>query len=167
MWAAAIAVVLFVIVVAVVVAALGSRSSTGRDQISVRAKPLLTEHESAFFRRLQVIFAEYNVCICPQVAMGALLRSSAQGTGKGGYRATRNRFAAKIVDFVLCEPDGTVLVIVELDDSSHRGKESADMERDQMLTSAGYRVARIAPGWKQLTDPQLLDKLQPAQPTTR
>ena len=32
--------------------------------------------------------------------------------------------------------------MIELDDSSHKGKEAADKQRDEMLTSAGYKVLR-------------------------
>ena len=34
------------------------------------------------------------------------------------------------------------MVIIELDDPSHLGKEKQDAERDAMLEEAGYRVLR-------------------------
>jgi len=35
-----------------------------------------------------------------------------------------------------------VLAIIELDDSSHKGKEQRDASRDAMLKSAGYKTVR-------------------------
>jgi very-short-patch-repair endonuclease len=45
-----------------------------------------------------------------------------------------------------------VVVIIELDDPSHLGKEQEDKQRDQMLQEAGYDVIRYTeiPSIKQL-----------------
>ncbi len=72
--------------------------------------------------------------VLAQVAFGALLTAR----GKGA----RNRFDRKIADFVVCDKAFQVLAIVELDDTSHRGKENKDAARDKLLQEAGYRVLR-------------------------
>ena len=42
-----------------------------------------------------------------------------------------------------------MLAVIELDDSSHKSRESEDADRDRWLTKAGYRVVRY---------PQIPDK---------
>lgn len=70
----------------------------------------------------------------PQVSFGALLTARSKGA--------RNRFDRKIADFVVCDKAMQVQVVIELDDSSHRGKEVRDAARDKLLQEAGYRVIR-------------------------
>ena len=111
------------------VLAKGGTSGTGEKP---KRKWLLTKNEAAMYNRLaqtlpdKVIFA--------QVSFAGLL------TARG--RATRNRFDRKIADFVVCDMALQVLAIIELDDSSHRGRESNDAARDKLLQDAGYRVLR-------------------------
>ncbi len=44
----------------------------------------------------------------------------------------------------MCDRAFQVLAVVELDDSSHKGRADRDAKRDAMLTEAGYRVLRYA-----------------------
>ena len=76
-----------------------------------------------------------NGHVLAQVAMSALLRTRKQ--------ADRNRFDRKVCDFVLVDKSFVVKVIIELDDSSHRGRENADRTRDTMLKRAGYETLRF------------------------
>lgn len=75
-----------------------------------------------------------DIVILAQVCFSALL--TARKTG------TRNRFDRKIADFVVCDKALQVLAVIELDDSSHRGKEGKDAARDKLLQDAGHRVTR-------------------------
>lgn len=109
----------------------GTNNSQKRD---LRAKPLLTEREQSMFFRLVKTFPDHVVL--SQVSFSALLTSRQQ--------ATRNGFNRKFADFVLCTKAFTTLAVIELDDNSHNGKEEADFNRDEWLTSAGYRVLRYA-----------------------
>lgn len=93
---------------------------------------LLTKNEAAMFNRLAQSLPDR--VIFSQVSFGALL------TARG--RATRNRFDRKIADFVVCDKSLQVLAIIELDDSSHKGREFKDAARDKLLQEAGYRVIR-------------------------
>lgn len=72
--------------------------------------------------------------VLAQVSFSALLQSPNQ--------ATRNQYNRKMADFVLCTKSFEVIAVVELDDSSHKGREEKDMDRDRLLTNAGYRVKR-------------------------
>ena len=82
--------------------------------------------------RLRESFPEHVVLA--QVAFSALLETK--------NRAVRNRFDRKVADFVLCDKAFTVLAVIELDDSTHKGRELADRARQELLTGAGYRVLR-------------------------
>ena len=72
--------------------------------------------------------------VLAQVSFGALLQA------KGG--ASRYSYSQKIADFVLMTKGFEVVAVIELDDSSHKGREKNDANRDAMLTEAGYKVLR-------------------------
>ncbi|MDD2609526.1 MAG: DUF2726 domain-containing protein [Giesbergeria sp.] len=97
-----------------------------------RACPPLTKHEQAMFFRLQSALP--SLIVLSQVSFGALLTAKSRGT--------RNTFDRKRADFVVCDKSFKVLAVVELDDSSHDGREEQDANRDKLLTDAGYRVLR-------------------------
>jgi len=97
-----------------------------------RREPALTANEQAMYNRLAQALPD--LIVLAQVSFGALLNAKSQ--------ATRNTFDRKIADFVVCDRAFQVLTVVELDDSSHKGKEEQDASRDSLLTKAGYRVLR-------------------------
>jgi very-short-patch-repair endonuclease len=68
------------------------------------------------------------------VSFSALLSATSQ--------ADRNSFNRKMADFVVCNKAFEVLAVIELDDSSHNGKEDEDGKRDELLKKAGYNVMR-------------------------
>lgn len=100
-------------------------------EIPTACEPL-TKHEQAMFFRLQEALP--NLVVLSQVSFGALLKARA--------RATRNTFDRKRADFVICDRSLKVVAVIELDDSSHEGREKEDADRDALLTQAGYRVLR-------------------------
>lgn len=93
---------------------------------------VITTFESKMFHRLNEAFPNYHVLA--QVAFSALITNQ-------NYKI-RNRFNRKVTDFVILDQSYNVLVIIELDDPSHIGKETEDAERDAMLQEAGYRILR-------------------------
>lgn len=95
-------------------------------------KPMLTKNEQPMYFRLQEALPEHQVLA--QVAFSALLTAT--------QRAARSTFNRKVADFVICTKAFEVVAVVELDDSSHKGKEEADRKREGLLTEAGYRVLR-------------------------
>ncbi|CAN5906963.1 hypothetical protein BH11PSE12_BH11PSE12_17230 [soil metagenome] len=84
-----------------------------------------------FFRLVESL--PENIVLA-QVAFSALLKTTEQ--------TTRNKFDRKVADFVICNKAFEVIAIIELDDSSHKGKEEQDAERDSLLINAGYKVIR-------------------------
>lgn len=97
-------------------------------------KRLATPREQTMFWRLVEAFPGPEHIVLAQVSFGALL------VAKNG--ASRYSFSQKIADFVLMDKSFTVLAVIELDDSSHRGRELDDGQRDDMLIEAGYKVLR-------------------------
>lgn len=116
-------------IAAVVLKGGGRRRASG----DIRAKKLLTDREQPMFHRLQQAFP--NDIVLSQVAFSALLTAKDQ--------PTRSMFNRKVADFVLATKAFEVLAVIELDDSSHKGREVQDSKRDSLLERAGYRVLRF------------------------
>ena len=96
------------------------------------SKKVITAFESKMFFRLKEAFPQHHVLA--QVAFSALITNS--------NLKIRARFNRKVTDFVLLDKRLNVVMIIELDDPSHIGKEVEDAQRDAMLYEAGYRVKR-------------------------
>jgi len=99
-----------------------------------KQKALMTENEFEFFNRL--VQALPNYYVFPQVSMGAVL----QGDGPNKM-ASRGTFAQKIIDYTICNKQGKIIAIIELDDKTH--VKEKDEKRDNMLTQVGYRTIRF------------------------
>lgn len=95
------------------------------------AKRLLTEHEKVLFSRLIQL---PNCHVFVQVSLAAFLHTN-------GWK-TRNRFIRKIADFVITDSNLNILAVIELDDKSHDNKVEADIARDKMIQTAGYKTLR-------------------------
>ena len=119
----------------VVLNALGNNRG-GR--VQYRAKAIMTPTEIAFWHILRQVAAPWH--IAPQVSMGALLYARG-GYGQSERRGARNRFSQKMIEFVLLDEDGSVRLLIELDDRTHR--QARDAARDQMTASAGYKTLRV------------------------
>jgi very-short-patch-repair endonuclease len=127
--------VLLALVIAISLAAIKRKTrSSGRLGASalVMKRNALTNREQVMYFRLTEALHEHIVLA--QVAFSALLKTH--------NRPDRNRFDRKVADFVVMNRSFEVLAIIELDDSSHKGRERQDAERQALLTNAGYRVIR-------------------------
>lgn len=124
---------------------IGLAATTGKGKANkkgtapIHARQPLTLNEQPTYFRLAEALPDHIVLA--QVAFSALLTTRSQ--------ATRNTFDRKVCDFVICTKAFQVLAIVELDDSSHKGKEREDAAREALLTRAGYKVLR----YKRTPDP--------------
>ena len=110
------------------------QAAKSRRPLRLQRKSVMTAREQQMYHLLQTALPECTVLA--QVAFSALV------TAKGW--ANRNRFDRKVADFVLCSHQLNVIAIIELDDSSHAGRERQDQERDAMLRLAGYVTLRYA-----------------------
>jgi len=98
----------------------------------IKGKRIITMNEQPTFMKLREALPEH--IILAQVAFSAFMTAQ-------GY-TTRNLFNRKVADFVVLDKAFNLVAIVELDDSSHKGKEKIDAERDALIREAGFRVVR-------------------------
>lgn len=127
--------IVLAVIIIVIVAVLGAikQGQQGSKRFEpVKAKRVISMNEQPTFSRLRDALPQHIVLA--QVAFSALITSK-------GY-ASRNRFNRKVADFVVLDKAYNVVAIVELDDSSHKGKEDKDATRDALLLEAGYKVIR-------------------------
>lgn len=137
------------VVCAALLAVIGKRLVAGQKGraadariVQLDRKPLLSAREAAMLAVIEDLFGHCR--IHAQVAMGALIEVRAV-PGRRRRAADRNAFAQKIVDFVVQgKQSGEVLILIEVDDRSHRAK--ADQARDVLTARAGYRTVRIPAG---------------------
>ena len=106
--------------------------------------PLLTQYEYKNYLGMRSYAATHGLIICPKVRLADLVKVKNNCSGKTWHRRF-NRISAKHVDFVLCDPDMNVKLIVELDDSSHNRADRQERDRfvDSVLTGAGYTIVHI------------------------
>ena len=122
------------------------RGDTGAKTLgSIKARRLLSKNEERMFSRLCETFQQPEYFVLTQVAFSALI------TNIGGNRAIRNTFDRKFADFVLCDKSMAVVGVIELDDDTHKGRETEDKARENLLTQVGYVVVRY---------PQVPEKLR-------
>ena len=109
----------------------GTRGGNSSDKPHGR-RPL-TDREQAMYFRLREALPDQIVLA--QVAMSALMTAKTT--------SLRNMFDRKVVDFVVCTKAFEVIAVIELDDSSHKGKEAADDRRDKLVQRAGFKAIRF------------------------
>lgn len=107
-------------------------------------KYLLTKYEWKNYQSLKTYAAGMRLIICPKIRLADLVEPK-KGKSKSEWQKLFNRIKSKHVDFVLCDQDMHVKLIVELDDSSHdrEDRQNRDTFVDAALTSAGYKIVHI------------------------
>ena len=122
-----------IIILAILSVLKNGKSKNGNAKRSpIKGKRIITMNEQPTFIKLREALPEH--IILAQVAFSAFMTAQ-------GY-ATRNLFNRKVADFVVLDKAFNIVAIVELDDSSHKGKEKIDAERDALIREAGFRVVR-------------------------
>jgi hypothetical protein len=105
----------------------------------VRRVPLMTPAERRTLGYIEQALPWARVHA--QVSMGALLAPK-KGLNRSEATTVRNRFSSKRVDYVIEDrASGSVVMLIELDDASHRADQ--DARRDRMTGSAGYFTLRL------------------------
>jgi len=129
-----IGMVLLTIIILAILSVLKKRESKDRNgkRSPIKGKRIITMNEQPTFIKLREALPEH--IILAQVAFSAFMTAQ-------GY-TTRNLFNRKVADFVVLDRAFNIVAIVELDDSSHKGKEKIDAERDALIREAGFRVVR-------------------------
>ena len=109
-------------------------------------RKLMTDHEKAFFPKLENAARRLGgYRVFPQVAMAAIVDTRDNLT-QSARTGMRNTFDRKIMDFVIVDAKMNVVMIVELDDRTHRA--DRDARRDEITAGAGHATARFRSGYK-------------------
>lgn len=122
------------------------RGASGRDsppaRRTYRAKPLLSEWEREAFPRLLAALPP-GLHLCPQVRLADMLNA---GNG-GGWTSALSQVASKSVDFAVIDGDGTVVLVIELNDKTHDQPERRrrDAFVGAALAQAGIPLAAFKP----------------------
>ena len=100
---------------------------------------ILTERERSFYRILKPIADKLELQICPKVRVADIV-SIKKGTKE--WQKWFNKIRSKHVDFLLCDYDMNIVLMVELDDSSHES-ERAKKNDEFKNRLFGERLVRI------------------------
>ena len=100
---------------------------------------ILTERERSFYRILRPIADKLELQICPKVRVADIV-SIKKGTRD--WQKCFNKIRSKHVDFLLCDYDMNIVLIIELDDRSH---ETERAKKNDALKNAifGNKLVRI------------------------
>lgn len=133
----------------------------GSPTYSYKLKEFLTQNEKDLFAHLVKIYPDKY--IAPQVSMGALLEPNvAQDVknreGKSVYHSMWGSIKSNRIDFVVLDSQFNPEFIIELDDNSHNGKESADQKRDQNFKEVGIPTVRFRRGKKAWPNREFFEK---------
>lgn len=131
-------VLILLVVFAVLLVGGISTKLKGQAQIGAyRRRKLMTDNEREFFGRLRAALPE--CLIFPQVAMTAVIEASSLDQ-KQALR-DRLRIAQQRIDYLVCDQQGEIVVVVELDDRTH--SPDKDKVRDARLMQAGITTIRF------------------------
>lgn len=110
-----------------------------------QAKPLLSRWEK---RALAEIRAELprGYYACPQVRLADFIEIQVGDPAR--RRAALSRVAQKSVDFAVIDLEGSVVLVVELDDRSHQRPDRVrrDQQVGAVLAHCGVALLRVRPG---------------------
>lgn len=100
---------------------------------------ILTERERAFYHILKPVADRLELQICPKVRVADIV-SIKKGTKD--WQKWFNKIKSKHVDFLLCDYDMNIVLLIELDDRSH---ETERAQKNDRLKNAifGDRLVRI------------------------
>lgn len=114
--------------------------------------PLLTWNERQNYFTLRDAAERKKLWICPKIRLADLIKPH---NGKE-YMSNFGKIKAKHVDFVICDRDMNVKLIIELDDNSHYQKKRIDRDKfvDEVLIATGYKIIHT----RSIT-PEILDNI--------
>lgn len=114
-------------------------TSSSRPNSYYRARKILTDNEIEFYHR--IIKAVPEFIVLTQVPVGQMMVPVVDPKkDKKTYNSLRFKMSYKISDFIICDSNFNVIVIIELDDKMHDKKK--DELRDALLKDAGYSTIR-------------------------
>lgn len=105
---------------------------------------LLTNKEKLFYKSLKPIADELNLEICPKVRLADVVEIP-KGTPK--YTTWFNYIKSKHIDFVICDIEMNIVLVIEVDDKSHlkEDRRQRDQFVDRIFEQVGLKILHI---WK-------------------
>lgn len=107
------------------------------------AKPILTNYEYTNYLGLKQFATAHSLSIHTKVRLADLIEPNREITGN--WKTRFYKISSKHVDFVFCDKEMKVQLIVELDDRSHLRPDRKERDKfvDAALTGAGYKIIHI------------------------
>lgn len=108
-----------------------------------RSKPVLTDREYEFYCRLRELADRYELRIFTKVRLADLVEPK-EKLDKSLWWECFNKIKAKHIDFALADYDTNIILLIELDDSTHARADRAERDRfvDAVLDNTGYILIR-------------------------
>ncbi|MBR0140931.1 MAG: DUF2726 domain-containing protein [Ruminococcus sp.] len=107
------------------------------------SKPILTDREYKFYKRLKPTAEKYGLQIFTKVRLADLVEPKPKEENPMWIQCF-NKIKSKHIDFVLADEDTNIIVLIELDDRSHQRPDR--IERDifvnAVLENTGYKLLR-------------------------
>ncbi len=106
-------------------------------------KPILTKREYNFYVKLYPVAEKYDLQIFTKVRLADLIEPKPKAENPM-WMECFNKIKAKHIDFALADKDANIIVLIELDDSTHQRQDR--IERDEfvnaVLKNTGYVLLR-------------------------
>lgn len=106
-------------------------------------KPILTNREYEFYKKLKPLADECGLSIYTKVRLADLVEPKPKSENPL-WMECFNKIKAKHIDFALADDDTNIIVLIELDDRSHERPDR--IERDDfvnaVLKNTGYTLLR-------------------------
>ncbi len=108
-----------------------------------RSKPILTDREYAFYTKLRELADEYSLQIFTKVRLADLVEPKDRSDLSLWWECF-NKIKAKHIDFALADRDTNIILLIELDDTSHSRQDriERDLFVDAVLDNTGYILIR-------------------------
>lgn len=111
--------------------------NTNYNEKYVKKDYLLTQTELKFYKLLKQITDEFNLVICPQVALYQIVQNK-------NFKDF-NKIQSKCIDFVITEPNLKIKLCIELDDYTHNRNKRIKRDEfiNKLFNDLGIKLIRI------------------------
>ncbi len=108
-----------------------------------RSKPILTDREYGFYVKLRELADEYGLQIFTKVRLADLIEPKDRSDLSLWWECF-NKIKAKHIDFALADRDTNIILLIELDDTSHNRQDRIERDEfvDAVLDNTGYTLMR-------------------------
>ncbi len=105
------------------------------------SRDLLTDREYEFYRKLRPVALKKGMQIFTKVRMADLVEPSIDKDDPN-WIVCFNKIKAKHIDFALADCDANIILLIELDDSTHAQSDRQERDKfvDAVLKNTGYDI---------------------------